>query len=111
MMDGKRSRKRAKKSGRTVDPRAERAHIKGDKYSIAYMLVAAGELSEGKIAEVLGVEVEALKEATRKRYFQQQVESIRNTEAALRAHGVPFTASGRLAMQALEALQWCVPKT
>jgi hypothetical protein len=70
------------------------------KYQLAYMLVAGAKLTDSEIAVKLDVEVDALREAMSKRNFQQQVASIRNTEAILRSHGMRFKSSEELALLA-----------
>jgi hypothetical protein len=98
-MNTKGARRRSGRPTKKIKPIKDRAHLRGTKYSAAYMLVASGKLSEVQIAELLGVDVPALQEAMHKRYFQEQVESIRKAEAILLAHS--FTAPGKLASQML----------
>lgn len=101
----KHGKKRQKAAPRRIAPMQDRSVLMGRKYEVAYLLVAAGEQSQIEIAEMLGVEPAALKEAMAKRYFQKQVESIKSTEATLRAHGMPFVASSQMASRLLRSLK------
>jgi hypothetical protein len=103
MMNTKPNSKRSGRLKKKVKPIKDRAQLRGTKYAIAYMLVAAGELSEAQIAELLYVDVSALQEAMRKRYFQKQVTTIRKSEAILRANSMPFVGCGKMASQMLIA--------
>lgn len=98
---------------RKVAPIRDKKHLRGRKYQLAYMLAAGGALSEAQIAQKLGVELTAVREAMSKPYFQQQVASIRANQAILRAHGLACTPQDHLAGRIAEALRLSgsVPKT
>lgn len=98
------SRKAPRRSKAKVAPIWDRSHLRGVKYEAAYMLVAAGELSDVEIAQRLDVELAALQEVKAKLYFQEKAESIRRTEATLREHNWPLVPAGKLAERLLGAI-------
>lgn len=77
--------------------------LPGDRYTLAYMLVAAGKLTEEEIAAKLDVSVSALREAMSKPYFRQKVEENRRTDAVLQSHNMPHKSSGELVELVLRA--------
>lgn len=83
--------------------RNDKAHLTGKKYMAAYMLVAAGQVTDAEIAKILKVDVEAVEEAKSKAWFKQQVASIQRTESTLRENGMPFLRSGHMALHLLRA--------
>jgi len=72
---------------RRIKPALDKKHLRGAKYSVAMMLVAAGKLTDEEIAAALRVDIAAVIEAKSKRYFQDKVNLIRRALAWRAARG------------------------